>query len=94
MKMYLSALVGATLVVSSCSKSESEQKINASEVTVPTQAAATYPLDTCVVSGEKLGSMGDSIVYQHEGTEVRFCCKSCIKKFKKDPAKYLVKLKK
>src|ERR1051325_840658 len=51
-----------------------------------------YPLKTCVVSGEKLGEMGKPYVYQHEGREVRFCCKSCLKDFKKDPAKYLKQL--
>ncbi|MFT6862821.1 MAG: YHS domain-containing protein [Akkermansiaceae bacterium] len=55
---------------------------------------ADYPLDTCVVSGEKLGSMGEPFVITHEGTEVRFCCDSCVPKFKKDPSKYLAKLKK
>ena len=51
-----------------------------------------YPLETCVVSGEKLGSMGDSVVLMHEGTEVRFCCEKCLPKFKADPEKYLAKL--
>ena len=60
-------------------------------------AKPAYPLTICVVSGEKLGSMGDVVDYIHkeEGKPdrlVRFCCSSCIKKFKKDPAKYLVKL--
>lgn len=50
-----------------------------------------WPLDTCVVSGEKLGSMGEPIVKLHEGREVRFCCKGCIGMFEKDPAKYLAK---
>jgi YHS domain-containing protein len=57
-------------------------------------AESGYPLETCVVSGEKLGSMGEPFVITHEGTEVRFCCDSCLPKFKKDPAKYLAKLKK
>jgi len=59
-------------------------------------AATTYPLTTCVVSGEALadGDMGPPIdyVYKQEGQPdrlVRFCCKMCIGKFKKDPAKYL-----
>ena len=52
----------------------------------------TYPLKTCVVSGEKLGEMGKPYVYTHEGREVRFCCKGCLKDFKKDPAKYVKKL--
>ncbi len=48
-----------------------------------------YPLDVCVVSGEKLGEMGKPVVIRHEGREVRFCCPACIDKFKQDPAKYL-----
>lgn len=67
----------------------------------PAAPAATaqkaYPLDTCLVSGEALGSMGDAYVhvYKEEGKpdrEVRFCCKGCLKKFNKAPAKYLEKL--
>lgn len=55
-------------------------------------AAAAYPLKTCVVSGEELGSMGKPLVIQHDGKDVQFCCKSCLPKFKKDPAKYMKKL--
>ncbi len=56
-----------------------------------------YPLTTCVVSGDKLGEMGDSVkyVYKQPGQPdrvVEFCCKDCIKDFEKDPAKYLAKL--
>lgn len=52
-----------------------------------------YPLSTCVVSGEKLGEMGNPVILHYEGTEVRLCCDSCIKKFEADPAKYVAKLK-
>ena len=55
-------------------------------------AAKPYPLTTCVISGENLDSMGKPFVYDHEGREVRFCCKNCVKDFKKDPAKYLKQL--
>jgi len=48
-----------------------------------------YPLKTCIVSGEKLGEMGEPFVYEYQGREIKFCCKSCLKDFKKDPAKYL-----
>ena len=52
-----------------------------------------YPLTTCVVSGEKLGGdMGKPYVFTHEGREIKLCCKSCLKDFKKDPAQYLKKL--
>ena len=55
-------------------------------------AANSYSLSTCVVSGEALGSMGQPIIIHHEGVEVRFCCKGCVKKFNADPTKYLEKL--
>jgi hypothetical protein len=51
-----------------------------------------YPLDTCLVSGEKLGGMGDPYVFTHEGREIKMCCKSCLKDFNKDTAKYIKKL--
>jgi YHS domain-containing protein len=47
----------------------------------------------CLVSGEKLGEMGEPVVITHEGQQIKFCCKSCVPKFEKDPAKYLSKLK-
>lgn len=55
-------------------------------------AMKPYKPDTCIVSGEKLGEMGDPYVFVHEGQEIKLCCKSCKKKFEKDPAKYLKKL--
>jgi hypothetical protein len=49
----------------------------------------TYPLTTCVVSGEKLGDHGEPYLMRFQDREVRFCCKKCRKDFLKDPAKYL-----
>jgi hypothetical protein len=62
-----------------------------------TPAAPAYPLTTCVVSDEPLGSMGEPFDYIHkeEGKPdrlVKFCCKMCVRSFKKDPAKYLALL--
>ncbi|GMV92974.1 MAG: hypothetical protein AMXMBFR82_27520 [Candidatus Hydrogenedentota bacterium] len=48
-----------------------------------------YPLTTCPVSGEELGAKLESVVMQHEGREVRFCCEGCISKFQEEPGKYL-----
>ena len=56
--------------------------------------AKPYPLDTCIVSDEKLDSMGEPFVFTYEGQEIKLCCKSCQKDFKKTPNKYLSKLKK
>lgn len=48
-----------------------------------------YTLPTCPVSGERLGEMGDPVLYYHEGRELRFCCEGCVGTFEADPAKYL-----
>ena len=56
------------------------------------KAVKPYPLDTCIVSDEKLDSMGKPYVFTHEGQEIKMCCKGCEKDFKKDTAKYLKKL--
>jgi YHS domain-containing protein len=49
-------------------------------------------MDTCLVSGKKIGSMGDPVVIPYEGQEIKFCCDSCVPKFRMDAAKYLSKL--
>lgn len=85
MKIILIPLTVIALVSVSCNKPEGRNVASASSV-------KPYPLDTCLVSGEKIGSMGDPIIIHHEGREIKFCCDSCVPKFKKDPAKYLAKL--
>lgn len=51
-----------------------------------------YKLDVCLVSDEKLGEMGEPVVYEYKGQEIKFCCPSCQKKFDKEPEKYLQKM--
>ncbi len=51
-----------------------------------------YPIDTCVVAGGKLGSMGEPVEIVAGTQLVRFCCKGCLPKFEADPQKYLSKL--
>ena len=51
-----------------------------------------YPLTTCVVSDEKLGEMGKPYAFTQDGQEIKLCCKSCLKDFKKDQAKYMKKI--
>lgn len=60
------------------------------------QSTAAYPLDACMVSGDKLegSDMGPPVnyVYRQAGQPdrlVRLCCNHCVRDFKKDPAKYL-----
>ncbi len=52
-----------------------------------------YTLKSCVVSDNELGSMGDPVTKVYGDQEITFCCKPCIKKFEKDPEKYLKKLR-
>lgn len=57
------------------------------------QQLPSYPLDTCMVSGDKLGGdMGKPVDLIYRNRLVRFCCPDCIKDFQKDPAKYINKL--
>lgn len=51
-----------------------------------------YPLKSCIVTDNGLGSMGKPLSKTYGDQEVRFCCKPCVKKFEQDPAKYLKKL--
>lgn len=46
----------------------------------------SYPLKSCPISKEKLGSMGKPIDLVVDGRLVRLCCKGCIKPVRKDPA--------
>jgi hypothetical protein len=53
------------------------------------EAGKPYPLDTCIVSGEKLGSMGKPHVIVKDGQQVKFCCAGCEDDFNKEPDKFL-----
>lgn len=79
MKTILSLLLAATgLLFTSC----------ASTSGTTAGGVKPYPRDTCIVTGNKLGSMGPVITQVHNGQEVKFCCKPCVKKFAANPAKY------
>lgn len=87
MKIILVPLIAIIIASVSCNRQESTSATSTAETSVK-----PYSLETCLVSGEKLGSMGDPVAITHEGQEIKFCCDSCVPKFKKDPAKYLSKL--
>lgn len=57
------------------------------------QQTPFYPMNTCMVSGDKLGGeMGKAVDVIYKNRLVQFCCKDCVKDFQKDPAKYIAKL--
>jgi hypothetical protein len=67
------------------------------ETEIIARARASYPLKTCLVSDEPLGSMGDAVGYVHRAPGkpervVFVCCEGCIDDFKADPAKFLKKV--
>ncbi len=69
----------------------------ATDATPPATRPATrptdsYPLDVCVVSGGKLGSMGEPPIKQIDGRTVKVCCAACFPAFEKDKEKYHAKM--
>lgn len=89
MKSFLTlALLSCCLTVSGADK-PSEAK-----PTEPSKDAAVkaYPLKVCIVSDNDLDSMGEQASFVYQGQTIKVCCKPCIAKFEKNPAKYLKKL--
>lgn len=86
MKNILIALTAtASLLLASCAGS-------AGGSTALAGSTKPYTKDTCLVTGNKLGSMGTPVALVHEGQEVRLCCRPCVAKFKANPERYLSKL--
>ncbi len=84
MKTILTLMASALLA--SCAGSGTTATSSASSDVKP------YTRNTCIVSDNKLGSMGTPITKVYADQEVKFCCKPCIAKFEKDPQKYLAKI--
>ncbi len=88
--LAIALLTGSALFMTACASSG-----GSSGSTAATSVGGTkpYPLKTCIVTENDLGSMGDeqSIVYQ--GQEIKFCCKPCEAKFLGNPAKYLARIR-
>ncbi len=57
------------------------------------EKAASPANDVCPVSGEEIDK-DTKITYEYKGKTYRFCCPDCAEEFKKDPEKYLEKIKK
>ena len=53
-----------------------------------------YPLKTCLVTGDGLDDMDERVSTVYEGQTFEFCCKPCLKKFNKNPGKYVKALQK
>ncbi len=78
-------------------KTADKKAATPAESEVIAKARANYPLKTCLVSDEPLGSMGEAVAYVHRAAGqpdrvVFVCCEGCIDDFKADPAKFLKKV--
>lgn len=88
MKTNIVSLVASALLpllLPACASSDGSARTAGSSV-------KPYPLKTCLVTGNELGSMGDVVTKTYGNQEVKFCCKPCVKKFEANPEKYLAKL--
>jgi len=76
--------MGIAIAFSAGAREKDDEKA-AAEAAAPEATAArvgdAYTLGVCPVSGEKLGSMGDPVVFIKDGKEIRLCCAGCQKKF-------------
>lgn len=83
------------LCCKSCVKKFDENQagfLSAIDKAVIESQKVSYKTTTCVVSGEKLGSMGDPVDLVVGNRLVRLCCSSCVKTFAADAVAYMVKI--
>lgn len=82
---FLALSAAATLLLASCAGGPAGGLASSS-------STKAYTKDTCLVTGNKLGSMGNPVSIVHEGQEVKLCCRPCVAKFKDDPERYLANI--
>jgi len=74
-------------------KADPTATLKALDTAIIKAQVASYPATLhCPVSGEELGGMGDPIDLVYGTRLVRLCCKSCVKGFQKEPAKYMAQV--
>ncbi len=88
--LAIALLTGSALFMTACASSG-----GSSGSTAATSVGGTkpYPLKTCIVTENDLGSMGDEQRIVYQGQEIKFCCKPCEAKFLGNPVKYLARIR-
>lgn len=89
-RQFTLLLIPALIVVMNIETAASQE----AATPAPRRLGDPYPFAVCPVSGEKFGSMGEPVIFDFEGREIRFCCKDCVKQFQADPTKVLAKIDK
>jgi hypothetical protein len=95
--LLLSAAVFVTVGPAFAQVEKDKKAAPAPDSPVIAKARAEYPMKTCLVSDEPLGSMGEAVAYVHKSAGkpdrvIFVCCEGCIDDFKADPAKFLKKV--
>lgn len=90
----LAAAIAFPVILRAEDKPEKKPEAKAEAKPDEKPKAKAYPLKTCAVTGEKLDAdpAMKSYSFVHEGQEIKLCCKSCKKKFDKEPSVYLKKM--
>lgn len=91
----VTSVIGNRLFAFCCPGCESEARHNPAEYLEKLDAAvvedqlAGYPMETCVVSGQPLDSMGGAIDHVVANRLVRLCCAGCLPRVEANPARVL-----
>ena len=75
-------------------KKEPQKFVNKINQAMIKDQSPHYPLETCLVTKQKLTAMGKPVDYMYKNRLVRFCCSNCVSQFKKDPEPYMSQLNK
>ena len=100
--LHSTLLAAVVLALASPHSVAAENKADAkaapqTEAELIAKARASYPLKTCLVSNEDLGSLAEAVAYVHRSAGqsdrvIFLCCEGCIDDFKGDPSKFLKKV--
>lgn len=82
MRCFILLTAALTLLVAGSTRAESPK----------TSDPSIYPLETCLVSGERLGSHGEPASKTIEGREIRVCCAPCFEPLEADPKAFFSEL--
>jgi YHS domain-containing protein len=92
--LFLSALLSSALaaVVLAAKDQKGSAPPAALMATTPAGVVSRAPVNKfCAV--ERENEIDARITLPHEGKTIGFCCKDCVKDFRKDPKKYVAGLK-
>lgn len=78
--------------LSSCETTAVESNVPTESAISPAEVITPYPLSTCLVTGEPLGSKNDDRTLFHKGREVKVCRAACQMSFKMKRDEYIAKL--